>query len=656
MRKTTILIILSALIIGSIVATGKETVVEPSFAWRATPPLGLHEEATIDTSLIDYSRQAVPSEVVSPAYATTGNFGTEGINMLFFERAPISDFFFRDAMEAWLSSQRNMKFYNTRIPMTLLSYNTGGGREAAQDRLKAVFSGNINARAQIGANIDYIYSKGSYNNQAAKGLIWGFSGSYIGERYELQAYFNHWNFLNKENGGITDDLYITDPAELQGGSTSVDTKSIPTRLTNAHSRLKGTQLYINNRYKIGYWQEESSEEDEDSIVRRTYIPVSSFIWTLKFDNGEHNFRNDNRSEAEEFWQNTYLRPTTLDVTSYWSLTNTFGISLLEGFHKYAKAGLGAFVTHQIRRYTQTPDTLDHSDPEIFTPFPDGTYPENGTENLLWVGAQLTKRQGSLLRYNVTGQFGLIGSAAADLKVEGDVSTRFRLFGDTVSITGYGAFRNEAAPYLMKHYISNHFMWDNDFGKTRSLRIGGILNIPHTKTRIDVGVENIQNHLYFNDRSMPTQHGGSVQVFSASLNQDFRFKALNWNNRVTYQTSSNQDVIPLPQLTVYSNLYLLFKVAKVLNVQFGIDCDYYTSYNALGYQPALMSFYNQREVKVGNYPFMNAYINMKLSRARFYVLFSHFNQGMFGGSNYFSAAHYPLNPRRFQMGISVDFAN
>ena len=30
MRKTTILIILSALIIGSIVATGKETVVEPS--------------------------------------------------------------------------------------------------------------------------------------------------------------------------------------------------------------------------------------------------------------------------------------------------------------------------------------------------------------------------------------------------------------------------------------------------------------------------------------------------------------------------------------------------------------------------------------------------------------------------------------------------
>jgi len=653
MRKTLFTIVLLSLILGTGSVAGRQTEVAPSYAWTAMPPLGLHQEADIDTSLIDYSRQAVPSEIVSPAYATTGNYGTEGINMIFFERQPISDFFFRDAMEAWLPSQRTAKFYNTRIPMTLLSYNTGGGREAAQDRLKAIFSGNINARAQVGANVDYLYSKGSYNYQAAKGLTWGFSGSYIGERYEMQAYFNHWNFLNKENGGITDDMYITDPAELQGGSTSVDTKSIPTRLTAAHSRIKGTQLYINNRYKVGYWHE---EEVDDSIVNRTYIPVSSFIWTLKFDNGSHTFRNDNHAEAEDFWTNTYLRPTTLDVTSYWSLTNTLGISLLEGFHKYAKAGLAAYVTHQIRRYTQTPDTLDHSDPEIFTPFPDGTYPERATENLLWVGAQLTKQQGTLLRYNANVKFGLIGSAAADLNAEGQISTRFRLLGDTVGITGYGAFRNEAAPYLMKHYISNHFMWDNDFGKTRSFRVGGRLDIPHTGTHIDVGVENVQNHLYFNENSMPVQHGGSVQVFSATLRQNLRFKALNWDNRITYQTSSNQDVIPLPQLTIYSNLYLLFKVAKVLHVQFGVDCDYYTSYNALGYQPALMSFYNQNEVKIGNYPFMNAYINMKLSKARFYVLFSHFNQGMFGGSNYFSAAHYPLNPRRFQMGISIDFAN
>lgn len=70
----------------------------------------------------------------------------------------------------------------------------------------------------------------------------------------------------------------------------------------------------------------------------------------------------------------------------------------------------------------------------------------------------------------------------------------------------------------------------------------------------------------------------------------------------------------------------------------------------------MTFYNQHEIKCGNYPMMNAYVNMKLSRARFFVLFSHVNQGKLGGNNYFSSPHYPLNPRRFLMGVSVDFLN
>ena len=126
--------------------------------------------------------------------------------------------------------------------------------------------------------------------------------------------------------------------------------------------------------------------------------------------------------------------------------------------------------------------------------------------------------------------------------------------------------------------------------------------------------------------------------------------------MTYQTSSDNSVIPLPKLSIYSNLYILFKIAKVLHVQFGVDCDYYTKYNAPAYQPATMAFCNQDNVKVGGYPFVNAYINMKLRKARFYVMMSHLNQGMFGGNNYFSMPGYPLNPRRFQIGISVDFAN
>lgn len=623
-----------------------------SYAWTVIEPLGLREKSTIDTLLYNYYHRSIPSGV-SPAYATTGNLGAEGINMLYLERKPMSDFFFRDALSAWLPNASTLKFYNTRIPMTLLSYNTGGGKQTAQDHLKADFSGNINKRAQVGAMIDYIYSKGNYNYQATKDLTLGASGSYMGDRYEMQAYAYYYDFLNKENGGIVNDLYITDPAQVQGGTTKVDTKTIPTNLTTAHSRLKGADIMVNNRYKVGYWDE---EKEGDSVINRTYIPVTSFAWTINFKNNKHLFRSTAGGENANFFENTYFNTaSTIDSTQYWSLTNTLGVSLLEGFHKYAKFGLSAFATHQVRKYTLMSYQIDSS--KVIPTLPDGIthLPTGKAENLLWVGGQLTKQRGSLLKYKVTAKFGLLGPSLGNVDVSGDVSTKFKLFGDSVSITGYGWFKNENAHYLMENYVSNHFIWKNDFNMIRNYRVGGKLDIPHTRTFINVGFENVENAIYFNEKCLPTQHNGNVQVFSTSLNQNFKLGILHWDNKLTYQTSSNQSIIPLPNFAIYSNLYLLFKVAKVLDVQFGVDCDYYTKYKGVAYQPATMSFYNQSEVEIGNYPFMNVYANMKLDKARFYVMVSHVNQGWFG-KNYFSLPHYPLNPLKFQLGVSVDFAN
>ncbi len=656
-HKITLLSVLLAVVLPSF---AKSPEIAPSYAWKMLPPLGLHEPATIDTLLCNYYLKSVPSDV-SLAWASTGNLGSQGINMIFFDRPGMSDFFFHDALAHWLPELGNHTFYNTRIPMTLLSYNFGGGRDNSQDRLTGVFSGNVNKKLQIGANIDYLYSKGSYNNQADKNLAWGLSGSYMGDRYELQAFYNHYNLLNKENGGITDDLYITDPELLQGGNASISPKTIPTRLTAAHNRIKGQELLINNRYKVGYWQVTPPNDTvpDDTIEHREYIPVSSFIWTLDYRKAHHMFLNQSPQEAREFWRNTYLRDDgTNDVTSYWSLKNTVGVSLLEGFHKYAKFGIAAYLTHEIRRYNQAVDSipLGADRPEGLTPYPfDVKLAPKATENLLWAGAQLTKQSGSLLRYDVTGRIGFAGPVAGDIHVSGNVSTRFKVFDDSVTINAYGNFSNEEAPYLMKNFVSNHFIWHNDFGKIRRLRLGGWLTLPHTGTYINAGVENIQNMIYFGENCMPVQNGGSVQVVSMTLKQDFKVGMLHWDNRLTFQTSSDDRVLPLPKFAVYSNLYLLFKVARVLHVQFGVDCDYYTKYYAPDYQPATTTFYNQREIKCGNYPFMNAYANMKLGKARFYVMFSHVNQGLCG-NNYFAMPHYPMNPRRFQLGVSVDFAN
>lgn len=646
--------VFAALLTANPVWAKKKQKIGPSYAWTVIEPLGLRQAAPIDTLYIDYSRQSVPSEVTS-AWACTGNLGAEGTDRIWFGHQRTSEFFFRDALSAWLPSVANTKFYNTRIPMTLLSFNTGGGKETTQDRLKADFSGNINHRAQVGAMLDYIYSKGSYANQSTKDLIWGLNGSYIGDRFEFQGFYNHYNMLNKENGGITDVLYITDPAQLQGGVSSIDSKAIPTNLTNAHSRVVGGELMLNSRYKVGYWHTDSIVNDTTEY--RTYIPVTSFVWTLNYRHGRHVFTDNAPGETQQFFENTYLNPSkTYDKTTYYALTNTLGISLLEGFHKYAKFGLAAYVTHQLRSYTQMADTVGGMLANPLMPLPEGVamMPGKVTQNLAWAGAQLTKQRGSLLTFEATGQIGFLGDAAGDVSIDANVASRFRLWRDSVNVGAYVSFHNEHAPFLLNQYVSNHFAWRNDFGKERTLKVGGTLTLPRTGTRINVGVENIQNHIYFGPDFLPVQHGGSVQIFAAALQQNLAVRALHWDNRVTYQTSGNQNVIALPKLAVYSNLYVLFHIAT-LKVQFGVDCDYYTRYYAPNYQPATMTFASQNKVKIGNYPFMNLYANMRLSKARFYVAMTHINQGWFN-KEYFSLPNYPLNPRRFQMGISVDFAN
>lgn len=635
-------------------STKKAEIIPPSYAWKMVEPLGLKEEASIDTLFQDYSLRYVPA-TQSPAWATTGNYGCPAENMIYFDRPEASDFFYRDAISHWVPSADKMKFYNTRIPMTLVDYSFGGGKEAGQDDLSVIFSGNANAKTQVGGLLNYIYSKGSYNYQAMKDLTWGFSGSYIGEKYQFQGFFYHYNLLNKENGGITDDLYITDPAEIQGGSTKVDYKTIPTNLDGSHNRNVGAKLLLNNRYSLGFHEE---VEEGDSTIER-FVPVTSFVWTLDYSSARHKFRNSNGVQDDEFWENHYLSlASTEDETKYWSLRNTFGVSLLEGFNKYAKAGLSVFLTHEYRSYRQPTDSIDHSLAEELglTPLPFAPFDPKANQNLLYVGGQLTKQQGRIINYEATGEIGLIGESAGEMKLNGNLWTRVPLLGDTVSISAYGMFSNLSVPYLLQRHVSNHFAWDNDFGKTRRFRAGGEITIPWTSTKLSAGVENVQNLVYFNADGMPTQASGSVQVFTARLRQNFRFRALHWDNELIYQTSSDDVVIPLPKLALNSNLYVIFKIAGVFHVQIGVDCSYYTKYYAVNYQPSTMAFFNQREVKLGNYPYMNAYINMKLSKTRFFVMMSHVNQGMFGNNDFFSMPHYPLNPRRLQLGLSIDFAN
>ena len=627
-------------------------------AWTATEPLGLRYEAPVDTLPDDYHLTALAT-APSIAWATTGNYGAPGINMVFLQRPAMSDFFMEDAITPWRHSAWSQIYYNSRVPVTMASYSTGGNKQTNQDRTRVDFSGNASRTVQVGGMIDYVYSKGSYNYQADKDFSWGLNGSYLGDRYELQANLGNYSYTTKENGGITDDRYITDPAAVQGGDTRVDFKSIPTRLTDTHNTLKGFHVMVNNRYKVGFYRNVRDSIKPDSIISRTYVPVTSFIWTLEARTARHRFLNGSASEDADFFDTNYLSTSGTDeTTKFWSLRNTLGVSLLEGFNRWAKAGIAIFATHEMRRYTQVSDTITGRVtplPEGLTAVPEGIEARH-TDQLLWIGGQLSKQQGSLLRYDVKARFGIVGDAAGEIDVTGRVDTRFALRRDSVRVTLDGYFRNTTAPWLMRQFVSNHYAWVNNFGKTQRLRLGGTLDFPLTWTRVGVHYETMKGLLYFGNDALPAQSGKAIHVLALDIRQDLHWRALNWENTIAVQTSSDEDVLPLPKFAIRSNLYAKFKVARVLTVQMGVDANYYTAYHAPAYNPATMTFYNQNEVKCGDFLMFNIYANFRLKLARFFISYQHFNQKWMGAKHFFALPHYPLNPSRFQIGVGVAFAN
>lgn len=402
-------------------------------------------------------------------------------------------------------------------------------------------------------------------------------------------------------------------------------------------------------------------EPDTSWLKDEYVPVTSFIHTLKFDSYRRIY--EAYQTPDNFYANTYYNIGKLtgdslyDKTTHYRLRNTFAISLLEGFNKWAKAGLKAFVASDLRHYT-LPDSIG------------GINSYN--EHNLSVGAQLSKTQGRTLHFNATAETWLTGEDAGQLRIDGNIGISFPLFGDTLTLAAGAFFHRDNPSFYYRHFHARHFWWDNgNLSKITHTRLQGIFSYQKTRTSLRIAFDEIKNHTFFGQSYDITEEGAlraanalrviqgdATTLLTLSLAQDFTLGPLNWENVVTYQKSTNGNVIPVPDLNIYSNLYLKFKIAHVLKCEFGGDVRYFTKYNAPDYSPALGSYTVQtgnNKVETGNYPILNVYANFHLKQTRFFVMMSHVNAGN-GNRQYFLTPHYPINERILRFGLSWNFFN
>ncbi len=621
------------------------------YMWRLSETLGNRIIIPVDTVYHHFQNTNLV-EGITGHYNYIGNLGSPRLSRSFFERSNYDYLsIFMEPYSSFFQNPDQINFTNSNVPYTNLTYYKAGDKVNGEERFKSYFSVNVNKRAAFGFNIDYLYGRGLYSNQSTAHFNGRLFGSYIGDRYQIQGVFNTYNLKMNENGGIQNDQYITRPENMAEGKKEYESTTIPVNFDQpATNRNNDYYLYLTHRYRLGFKRNTTKidEQKKDTVDLEEFVPVTSFIHTFKLEGAKHSY--GAKTEAEKLYANSYFskKLASKDSTEAFSIKNVFGVALLEGFNKYAKAGLTAYISHKYSRYDLM-DTL-----QVRTDL-DSVKTTRYTEQEVYIGGELAKKQGRFLHYNINGEIGLLDKALGQFRVNGNMDMNFSFGKDTVNLIGRAFITNTLPSFYMRHYHSNHFFWDNDnMDKEFRSHIEGELNFERWGSNLRIGVENIKNYTYFNQNALPEQYSQNIQIVSATFKQNFRLGIFHLDNEVTWQKSSQKDIIPLPDLSFYHNFYLQAKVAKkVLSIQLGADVSYFSKYHAPAYVPAIQQYHVQSatdQVEIGGYPIVNVYANLHLKRTRFFVMMYHVNQGM-GNRNSFLVPHYPINPRLLKLGLS-----
>ncbi len=688
-------------------------------------------------------------------YNTTGNNYTARQSRVVMDRPLTEQFIFTQPYSHMMKQPDNFLFTNTLSPITNISYDNCGNKTNGEDHIDALFAVNAGKKLGFGFDLNYSYARGYYANQSTSHFGATLFASYLGDRYKMHAFFSTYHQKVTENGGITDDNYITHPESFDD---SYSENEIPTVLNSNWNRNDNTHFFLTHRYSLGFFRQVKMTEAElkarrfaaaskkdnaeknakkdgdaaetgasrgrnlpvvqpqgrpdnarivgdepeadhsqkdtarievasqavmdsilsakalqdsiDATMKCEFVPVTSFVHTLDLNKYDRIYQA--YYSPENYYANTYYNysnglsyggDSIYDQTRHLSVKNTFAVALLEGFNKYAKAGLKVFASHEYRRF-EMPNIVD--DEAMRSAL--ATWNEHNVS----VGGQIVKSQGRTLHYNLQAETWIAGEDFGQLKADFSTDLNFRLWGDTVTLAAKAYFYRLVPTFYQRNYHSKHLWWDNsDLNSETRTRVEGLFTYRRTNTSLRVAIEEIQNYTYFgmsydatttgrtNMTAGVGQFSGNINLLTAQLRQNFRLGILNWENILTFQNSNQQDILPVPALNVFTNLYLKFKIVNELAVELGADAYFFTKYYAPDFAPQINQFAVQQNaasrVKIGGYPFVDAYVNMHLKHTRFFIMFSHANAGN-GDRMYFLTPHYAQNSRVFRMGLSWNFFN
>ena len=584
----------------------RDTVKREIKTWTVDDIYGIADTVVIDTLVTSYQDNQ-PINNYSIANSWNGNLGSPLESKIYFDRKISSrEDMFERAYAPYLIKPSDVRYYDTKQPFSQMVYRSAFPVQNEEDYFKIMLTMNANKHVNVGGLCNLIYGRGQYQYQSSNMLNGGFWTTYTGKRYEIVSSVMFNSFKNRENGGIQDNDIILKP------QYSTQARNIPVNLQNSQSQYRNFNYFFNHRYKIGKYVKRQAKGmlGEDSTYTE-YVPIMTFTHTFHAEDVARKYVDE--SVPSEFYEHNYYSSSyTKDSTAYWSIANTFAVTLEEKFNQLMRFGLSAYLKYDVRHYgmgiKNRVDTL--------------RFDNSNSHNLIF-GANLFKREGRWVKYDVGGRIYLVGPHVGEFDLDGRFDFRFNIGREPMAIEAVAGFRDYSEYHQYRYYESNHFKWnDLDFRNTLALDIKGRIGLPKRDISVGVQFQNLTNYVFLGEDCMPVQYNDNLQVLAVDLLAKLRAWRFHLDVQAVYQLTGNKEVLPLPDVALYGNFYYKDKFFKVLTVQIGATVRYHTEYYGNAYMPALGQFYVQREVLIGNYPEVNVYANFHLKTVRFFVQYYH----------------------------------
>ena len=614
-----------------------------------------------------------------------GVSGSPEMTYNYFKRAQTDNAIFYTPLQRYSYSPETLPNYNTKTPHTELAYwgTLFANKEKEESNIRVLTTQNILPELNLTLEFRRFGGNGILKREDTNNRNVVIASNYMGKRYLMHTGYIYNKVARSENGGIVDNFWIRD--------TTVDAREIDIYLKNASSTTKKNTLFLDQSYRIpftflenlkGRKERKRQEAVRDSImtsgdslaiaalleketldeIEETEVAVDTvnkdITTAIIGHSSEYSvFRRiyqDDISTSDDlgrqfFNDRFYLNPTrSADSLRVMKFENRFFIRLQPWKSDAIVSKLDVGIGDKLANYFtfNTADYVQGSSNTLLN----STY--------LYAGARGQYKK--YFTWDAKGEYTFLGYEINDFGIHANLAFSAYPFRrdrkSPLTLKAHFETTLKEPDYYEQHLCTNHYMWNNDFGKISSTKIGAVLEIPRWDLHASFDYALLSNNIYYDTEGIVRQNTDPMSVMTASLRKDFIVWKFHLDHQALFQLSSNKDVIPLPMLALNLRYYLQFDVVKkVMQMQIGANAAFTTKWYAPAFNPVLGVFHNQNVAEYGNCPYIDAFVNIQWKRACIFVKIVNVNMGWPNKSaDYFSAAGYIAPQRAIKFGISWPF--